>query len=163
MSRAPRIHHHKPDRVNTLSIAARRVATMSESERDVIMVPTLEALGYMRESIAAAHHWNILAEACGIGLTLTEVGICSDVESVDLLTTGYIAIGDIGVRFPATHHYAPQGSELAAIEAAIERHAVQLLLCTPIDLHKAVKRREQLKKLARKGRLQRITATGVQP
>lgn len=148
---------------STMRRAANRVACLTEAERDVIMVPTLEAMGFMRESIADAHHWNILAEACGIGLTLCEVGVCSDDESVDLLAAGYTAIGDIGVRFPATHHYAPQGSELPAIEAAIERHAVQLLLCTPIDLHKAIKRRTQLKKLARKGRLQRITATGVQP
>ncbi len=148
---------------STMRKASQRVACLTEAERDTIMVPTLEALGFMRESIAAAHHWNILAEACGIGLTLTEVGICSDDESVDLLTEGYTAIGDIGARFPATHHYAPQGSELPAIESAIERHAVQLLLCTPLDLQKAIRRREQLQKLARKGRLQRITATGVQP
>lgn len=147
----------------TMRKAVSRTACLTEAERDTIMVPTLEALGFMRESIAAAHHWNILAEACGIGLTLTEVGICSDEESVDLLTAGYTAIGDIGARFPATHHYAPQGAELAAIDAAIERHAVQLLLCTSKDLHKAIKRRTQLEKLARKGRLQRITATGVQP
>ena len=66
------------------------------------------------------------------------------------------------IIFPSTMRKA--SNRVACLtEAAIERHAVQLLLCTPIDLHKAIKRRTQLKKLARKGRLQRITATGVQP
>lgn len=159
-----RIHHHRAHKGpihSPMERAKRCVAVLTDAERLVLMEPTERALNRLVESIADQHDWNILAEALGMGVELIKRGICSDANSVAVITDGYLAIGEIGKRFPDTGHYAPRGTEAELITAGLERHALQLQFTTVKDLRAAHSRRQAAKARARAGMEPAITAQGA--
>lgn len=159
-----RIHHHKAHKgpINSpMERAKRFVAVLTDAERLTLMEPTEQALNRMLDSIADEGDWNILAEALGMGVELIKRGICSDANSVQVLTAGYLAIGEIGKRHPDTGHYAPRGAEAEAITAGLERHALQLQFTTVNDLRQAFSRRQAAKVRARAGAIPVVTSRGA--
>lgn len=159
-----RIHHHKAYRGpihSPMERAKRFVAVLTDAERLTLIEPTEAALNRMLDSVADQGDWNILAEALGMGVELIKRGICSDANSVDVITDGYLAIGEIGKRFPVTGHYAPRGTEAELITAGLERHALQLQFTTTKDLRAAHSRRQAAKARARAGLEPAITSQGA--
>ena len=161
-----RIHHHKAHRGpihSPMERAKRFVAVLTDAERLTLMEPTEAALNRMLDSVADQGDWNILAEALGMGVELIKRGICSDADSVAVITDGDLAIGEIGKRFPDTGHYAPRGDEARQITAGLERHALQLQFTTVNDLRQAFSRRQAVKARARAGAIPVVTSQGARP
>ena len=64
-----------------------------------------------------------------------------------------LALGSICTRYHRTGRIGATGEELKAIEAGIDRHEIQLMYTTGLDLKKAGAALEQLKAQARAGRM----------
>lgn len=142
--------------LNPMRVALNRVAVLTADERRTIMVPTKSALERLRVGACTLENWEHLANAANIGLELSYLGVCSDDDSVRILTNMLISLGNIAQRVNAGRTYTPTGPELVAISEGVGRHDIQLRYASGLDLQKAVISFEQSKAQARAGRLPSI-------
>jgi hypothetical protein len=146
---------YKPRRtlLNPMRVAMARVSVLTPDERRTIMVPTKAALERLRVGSCTQEDWGHLANAANIGLELSYLGICSDDESVQILSRMLLSLGGICRRVNAGGNYTPKGPELVAVSEGVDRHDIQLLYASCADLERAVKSFELSKQAARAGKL----------
>ena len=75
------------------------------------------------------------------------------VQAADRHSVPSALLGSICTRYHRTGRIGATGEELKAIEAGIDRHEIQLMYTTGLDLKKAGAALEQLKAQARAGRM----------
>lgn len=150
---------YKPRRtlLNPMRVALGRVSILTPDERRTIMVPTAVALERLRVGACDQEGWEHLANAANIGLELSYLGICSDADSVAILSRMLLALGSICQRVNAGGSYTPKGPELVAISEGVDRHDIQLKFASCADLEKAVRSFEQSKAAARAGKVPSLT------
>lgn len=159
--RKPR--QQRPLCTNPMRVAMSRMAVLTPDERRVIMVPTKAALERLRVGACNQENWEHLASAANIGLELSYLGIASDAESVAILTRMLLALGEICKRVNAGGSFTPRDPELVAISEGVERHDIQLLYASALDLQRACRSLEASKEAARAGRLPSLTLTKKEP
>ena len=146
---------HRPKRVasNNMFLAAQNMAVLTDAERAFLVTPLREAFEAMRSGHCSIEQWELLADAANIAGELVKLLICTDQPSVSILTEMLLALGSVCTRYHRTGRIGATGEELKAIAAGIERHDIQLMFTTGLDLKKAGAALEQLKAQARAGRV----------
>lgn len=146
---------HRPKRVasNNMFLAVQNMAVLTDAEREFLVSPLRDAFEALRTGKCAIDQWELLADASNIGAELSNLLICSDQPSVAILNEMLLALGSICTRYHRTGRIGATGEELKAIAAGIERHDIQLMFTTGLDLKKAGAALEQLKAQARAGRM----------
>lgn len=83
-----------------------------------------------KRGIDARKYWNSLAFASSVAEMLAHMGICSDIESKRVIRCGHDALACVRARFDAGGSWTMHAEELLAVEAALERHRIQLRFCS---------------------------------
>lgn len=81
-----------------------------------------------------ADHWATMADALNVAEALSEIGICSDLASRDLILAGQKTLADLHSKIPCT--LTP--CDTLALSDAIEMHRIQLSLCDYSEYRRAI-------------------------
>ncbi len=135
---------------NPFGLASVAVAYITDAQRAAIMRPLYVACDCLRYDLAVKDDWNLLSDSANISIELISLGICTDAPSVEIIHRGLDMLGKIATRFHAWGKLQATRSEIDAIEEAVERHEIQLLYTSRLDMCEALLRLDKLKRQARK-------------
>ena len=136
--------------ISLFSAAANVVGYISDANRLAIMRPIYLAAECLRYELAVKADWNLLTDMGNLSIELADLGICTDEESKQIIFRGLSTLGRIANRFHSWGKLQATKAEMEAIDLAVERHEIQLLFTTKLDLCEALMRLEKLKRQARK-------------
>jgi hypothetical protein len=89
--------------------------------------------------------WKGLADTFNVAEQLSVLGICSDPDSLAIILGAQKALADIHDRdVRSDRACAVRAQEVAAIDAAIERYAIQLAYCSRREYDRAIARTIEL-------------------
>lgn len=147
----------KPITTDPFRKALAQKAVLTADEKGVVMREARPAFERLRQGRADKQDWAYLADAANVGEALANLGICSDPESKALLSAMQQALADIAHRVNARGTWTAKGSEITAVEAGLDRHAIQLDFCSLQELRAAVAAVEKNVRAARAGRMTSVT------
>ena len=84
--------------------------------------------------------WRAVVDALNVAQQLAAIGICSDDDSRDAISRAHIALAKVYDRFTKTGSATLYAAEVTAIDAAIERHEIQLNYCSRREYDMAIER-----------------------
>jgi hypothetical protein len=120
----------KPMLYNAIERALWRSFVLEPADRANLKATARDARAALLRGEDARVSWRLLADAINVATALAEAGICSDAESVALFDGGHEALGAVADRQLAGGSWTLRAAEIAALDAAIERHAIQLDHCS---------------------------------
>lgn len=120
----------KPVYLNAIERARQRAALIEPVDRDNLKAIARNARDCFVRGEDPRGHWKALADCINTATWLAAGGICSDVDSVGLIDAGHDALGAVAKRCTAGGSWTMRAAEIAALDAAIARHEVQLNLCS---------------------------------
>lgn len=94
-----------------------------------------QAMSALAQGTGDREEWNRLVGAINVAVVLSQQGIGP--EYFDTMLAGQDALLALGVRSVKTGRFVFTGDELRAMNAALEAHDLQLLVCRAIDLDRA--------------------------
>lgn len=158
MKKAP--HKSKRDSAsvrNPMALAKSRVAVISTTHQDNLLAILEESLQTLHDRTLTAFEWDNLTQGINLGIQLaTRRRLCADAKSVALLNKASLAMGAIAKRSNGGMGLIVFPDEVDAVDAAIERVAIQLAHVTVHDLAIALQALASLKAQARAGRIPNI-------
>lgn len=99
----------------------------------------------------ALANWQALAGSLNTAVVLAENGICSDAESMAVLGAAHEVLGAVWQRQDSGGSWALRAAEIAQLDAALERYAIQLEHCSLREHEAASARVNHVAEQARKG------------
>lgn len=163
MSKPRKAYRPKPITLDPFRRALARQAVLTGDEKGVVMREARPAFERLRQGKADKQDWSYLADAANVGEALARIGICSDDESRGLFQSMQFALKDIAERVNSRGTWTTRASELAAVEAGLDRHQIQLDFCSLNELRLAVAAVEKDARAAREGRKTSVTIIEAVP
>lgn len=96
------------------------------------------ALDEFSRGVHCSTHWRCLADATNVAECLAELRICSDDDSRECIQAGQAALAAVADRHTTRQSWALRADELLALRAAVERHHIQLTLCSFTEYERAI-------------------------
>lgn len=141
MSRTTRKKYRpRPTYLNAVAIAIERASKLPPASVSAAIAGVREAFHRLKVSDDPDQAWRVLADACNVAEQLAALGICSDELSVDVIETAQHALAAVLERQTATGSWAMRATEIQAIDAAIERHQIQLGFCSHREYEAALQK-----------------------
>ena len=120
----------KPVYLNAFERARQRASTLEPADRENLKAIVRNARDAFLRGQDPKGHWKALADGINTATWLAYDHICSDEESVEAIQAGHDALGAVAARCTAGGSWTMRAAEIAALDAAIERHMIQLDHCT---------------------------------
>jgi hypothetical protein len=130
MSRKRSSYRPKPVYLNAFERACQRAAVLEPVDRDNLKAIVRTARDAFLRGDDPRGNWKALADCFNTAEALCEARICSDEESVSLIDGAHEVLGDVWARQNAGGSWTLRAAEIAALDAAIERHLIQLDHCS---------------------------------
>lgn len=114
------------------------VARLTSEEKGIVTREAWAAFRAIRRGEGNKQAWSYLADAANIGEVLSDMGICSDAPSVQILQDMQQALKSFAERANARGTWTATGPELMAMREGLDRHCIQLDFISLNELRKAV-------------------------
>jgi hypothetical protein len=122
--------------VDALDHAIALAAVPPKSSQAALIAPMRVALDQLRRGAGDAQAWDCLADAHNVALALADLRIANDHRST--LTAGCQALAALSERVNAGGSWTLRGVELAALQASVEIHEIQLGLASQREIRDAI-------------------------
>ena len=154
MSRRARIrkaYRPKEIHLNAVQRAIEGRALLPREQVASIKAVLSSALVAFGRGESCADHWLSMADALNVAEGLTDVGICSDDDSIDRITSGQQALANVRQRHSVRGSWTLYPTERQALDDALWLHGVQLDHCCFHEYERAVDRTRERVRQARAG------------
>lgn len=153
----------KPVTLDPFRKALAQKSVLTPDERGIVMREARPAFDRLRRGEADKQDWAYLADAANVGEALSNLGICCDVGSEIILLSMQHALKTLADRVNTTGVWTAKPDELNAISAGLDRHEIQLRICSLQELRQAVAAVEKNVRAARAGRMTSVTIIEGEP
>lgn len=133
--------HRKPQAaiaLNAMQRAMSGVALLPRADVERVSAGMRASLQAFSQGQDCLFHWACLADATNVALELSDLGICSDAPSRELLDEAQSVLAAVAERAQQRHSWTLYAAELERLREAVERHAIQLAHCSFSEYETAV-------------------------
>ena len=139
----PRSHkprkRYVPKRVdaNAHGLALDRITVLDAEQRVKLNIAVIDALVAFRAGHGHRGHWLQLADALNVAEVVAETGIF-DGDQPDAYAAAQAALAEVSLRYEHGGSWTLRGTELTAIDQALQCHEIQLDHISQGELHDAI-------------------------
>lgn len=150
-ARARKAYTPKPVHLNAIERAITGAALLPAAEVSSVKINLNLSLLTFGRGIACAQHWASMADALNVAESLAAGSICSDEASRQKIQAGQEALAAVAQRQQAGGSWTLYPAELAALDAALWLHGVQLDHASHTEYERALDHTRQRIAAARAG------------
>ncbi len=161
-SKKPRkAYRPRPVHLNSITRAIEGAALLDPREVAKAVAGVDNAFDLFRQAVDPVQHWRVMADALNVAETMSDIGICSDAASLQLILDGQGVLARVAEQRAACGSWALRAADMATLREALDRHHLQLQFISGAEYERAIAQTRARVEAARRGQGKRpILAVG---
>jgi hypothetical protein len=151
-SKKPRkAYRPRPVHLNSIQRAIENASKLDPADVAKAVAGVDEAFDRFRQAVDPVQAWRVMADALNMAETMSDLGICSDADSLQLILDGQAVLARAADQRAAIGTWALRAADMTTLREALDRHHLQLQFVSLSEYERAIELTRARVDAARRG------------